>query len=744
MGQANSKQASSESNGEYPHTQQSSSSPSSVKSSQVPDATPTTGNPVGGSSYMPQLPSMEDVRNVTNRVIASSGEALQHLRENLASVEQPKFGKNSSPSPPTDGGTASAEPSLPSTSPTPTNPTTSSSPPPSVSVPPTTANSVDDAIGNPVGGSLHVPQLPSPEDLRNMTHRILASSGEALRQLRENMPSVETSKVTRGEEGGSPSMAPSPDTPASSSSSVPTTVDAQQDILDDRVTMIISHDQPIPVVDPSIPTATTNVSSSISNSSSNNSNSTPNGNISSNKKEVSIRNAIKVHYRLTARWLRRNASNIAIGVAVVGIVAVAGTMAYRAARAHRQKRRMDRAVRGQGGAKREIVVITSVASLEGVTLALALEQQGFIIFVGVEDHIKADEVNSWGHHDIHPLVLDPSKPHVVEEFVDAISHFLDLQNSKLLGLSPPLATLPTAMSWNSDHTRDYSTGSFIMQEDLSSSTANIHFLHPDSTTIANNNSNSSARTDVIQQEQRATTAEQGAPLFRLAAIIVNPQVSVVAPIEHVNVDQWRHAVDVNVTGSLVIVQKFMHLLRRTSALPKPRRSPRIVLLSSSVTGNLGLPRQSALSVSHHALESLADSLRREIKHQGIDVVCLKPGVIESSKRKELKDIQQQQGKISGSSVGLFSSFNWSTIFAQASTTVALQEAVYDAVTVRRPPAYQAMGSGSSAYSFVAWAVPLTWVDWYIQRNPPKIVHRTVKVATVSPSSSSNTLALREE
>ncbi|KAG0232578.1 hypothetical protein BGW42_008092 [Actinomortierella wolfii] len=660
MGQANSKQASSESNGEYLHTQQSSSSPSSVKSSQVPDATPTSGNPVGGSSYMPQLPSMEDVRNVTNRVIASSGKALQHLRENLASVELPKFGKNSSSSPPTDGGTASVEPSLPSTSPTPTNPTTSSSPPPSVSVPPMTANSVDDAIGNPVGGSLHVPQLPSPEDLRNMTHRILASSGEALRQLRENMPSVETSKVARGEEGGSHSMAPSPDTPASSTSSVPTT--------------------------------------------------------------VSIRNAIKVHYRLTARWLRQNASNIAIGVAVVGFVAVAGTMAYRAARAHRQKRRMDRVVRGQGGAKREIVVITSVASLEGVTLALALEQRGFIVFVGVEDHTKAEEVNSWGHHDIHPLVLDPSKPHVVEEFVDAISYFLDLQNSKLLGLNPPLVTLPTAMSWNSEHTRDYSTGSFIMQEDLSSSTANIHFLHPDST-IANNNS-SSTRTDVIQQQQRATTAEQGAPLFRLAAIIVNPQVSVVAPIEHVNVDQWRHAVDVNVTGSLVIVQKFMHLLHRTSALPKPRRSPRIVLLSSSVTGNLGLPRQSALSVSHHALESLADSLRREIKHQGIDVVCLKPGVIESSKRKELKDIQQQQGK--------------------APTTVSLQEAVYDAVTVRRPPAYQAMGSGSSAYSFVAWAVPLTWVDWYIQRNPPKIVHRTVKVATVSPSSSSNTLALREE
>lgn len=43
-------------------------------------------------------------------------------------------------------------------------------------------------------------------------------------------------------------------------------------------------------------------------------------------------------------------------------------------------------------------------------------------------------------------------------------------------------------------------------------------------------------------------------------------------------------------------------------------------------GNIALPYYSAACASHHAIISIAHSLRREIQHLGIDVVCLETGV----------------------------------------------------------------------------------------------------------------------
>lgn len=58
------------------------------------------------------------------------------------------------------------------------------------------------------------------------------------------------------------------------------------------------------------------------------------------------------------------------------------------------------------------------------------------------------------------------------------------------------------------------------------------------------------------------------------------------------------------------------------------------MLSSAVTGSIGFPYQSAICASHHAINSIADSLRREVKPHGIDVVCLRPGIADRSFRKE--------------------------------------------------------------------------------------------------------------
>jgi NAD(P)-dependent dehydrogenase (short-subunit alcohol dehydrogenase family) len=110
---------------------------------------------------------------------------------------------------------------------------------------------------------------------------------------------------------------------------------------------------------------------------------------------------------------------------------------------------------------------------------------------------------------------------------------LDQNNSALLGGSP--------LS---------SSSSIIYQEELSSSTANIRLIKPEH-----------ALKSVSEAEsKRRHHGKTDTPLYRLAAVIVNPQSSAVGSIEKVDLDLWRQAVDANITGAVIAAQKFMPLV----------------------------------------------------------------------------------------------------------------------------------------------------------------------------------------
>ncbi|KAG0196371.1 hypothetical protein BGX28_010226, partial [Mortierella sp. GBA30] len=218
-------------------------------------------------------------------------------------------------------------------------------------------------------------------------------------------------------------------------------------------------------------------------------------------------------------------------------------------------------------------------------------------------------------------------------------------------------------------------------EELSSSTANIRLINP---------SDEHALKSVSEAEaKRRHHGKTDSPLYRLAAVIVNPHSSTLGPIEKVDLDQWRQSIDTNVTGTVIATQKFMPL--------------------------------SAICASHHAVESIADSLRREIKSQGIDVICLRPGIADRSLRKEWGE---STAKISVGGLGLLNTMDPTKIlrssFKSASTTSALCDAAYDAITSKRPPSNVRVGNGSLSYSFVGWAVPRSVVDWSVKGKPVKV------------------------
>ncbi|KAG0053669.1 hypothetical protein BGZ83_000664 [Gryganskiella cystojenkinii] len=536
--------------------------------------------------------------------------------------------------------------------------------------------------------------LPSAEDLRNLTSRILASTNDALKNLRENMPSLE---LPAGLSSSSSSSSTTGSVDATSSATSLGMESAQEAVAvnaanmtdglgfstDPTPSLAVGQDRQITVYRSFADRNTTSSSSS------------SNG-------ETSVTDLIKIHYQLSVDWVKNNALTVTLGVVAVGTVLIVGTVAVRSVQAHRQEKRRQRVLRGKDGVvKREVVVITNLGTLEGTVLALSLDEQGFIVFGGVANKTKAAEVDQWGHKDIHPVVVDMTKANPVEDLVKAVAGFLDQNNSGLLGGSPVSTS-----------------SSVIYEEELSSSTANIRLVSPEH-----------ALKSVSEAEaKRRHHGKTDTPLFRLASVIVVPHHAVMGPIEKVNLEEWRRSVDSNITGAIIASQKFMPLMRRTLALAKPRRSPRLILISSSVTGSLGLPYQSAICASHHAIEAIADSLRREVKHQEIDVICIRPGVADRSYKKEWNE----KGKNAGS-LGLLDSVDPTKLlkatFKQASTTAALCEATYDAITSKRPSAVVRVGKSSLSYAFVGWAVPRSIVDWSIKGKPIRIIaNSTVKVS----------------
>jgi NAD(P)-dependent dehydrogenase (short-subunit alcohol dehydrogenase family) len=91
---------------------------------------------------------------------------------------------------------------------------------------------------------------------------------------------------------------------------------------------------------------------------------------------------------------------------------------------------------------------------------------------------------------------------------------------------------------------------------------------------------------------------------------------------HLPIEEFRKQLDVNVVGVLSVTQAFLPLL---GADKKTVQSPARIINISSVSGKIAYPFLGAYAASKHALEAMSDSLRRELKLYGIDVILIEPG-----------------------------------------------------------------------------------------------------------------------
>ena len=93
------------------------------------------------------------------------------------------------------------------------------------------------------------------------------------------------------------------------------------------------------------------------------------------------------------------------------------------------------------------------------------------------------------------------------------------------------------------------------------------------------------------------------------------------PVEMHNLSEARSVFDVNVMGVLATTQTFLPLIRQEGG--------RVVNVSS-LSGLLAMPFMGPYNASKAALESLSDTMRRELKPFGVDVIAIQPGTTKTS------------------------------------------------------------------------------------------------------------------
>jgi NAD(P)-dependent dehydrogenase (short-subunit alcohol dehydrogenase family) len=127
-------------------------------------------------------------------------------------------------------------------------------------------------------------------------------------------------------------------------------------------------------------------------------------------------------------------------------------------------------------------------------------------------------------------------------------------------------------------------------------------------------------TDPGSIESARAEVEAGLDGGRLAGLVNNAGVAISGPIEFISPDELTRQLDINVVGQVRVTQAFMKLLRRDRGR---------VINISSIGGRIALPLVGPYAASKFALEAVSDSLRREVRSQGIEVVVVEPGAIKT-------------------------------------------------------------------------------------------------------------------
>ena len=110
----------------------------------------------------------------------------------------------------------------------------------------------------------------------------------------------------------------------------------------------------------------------------------------------------------------------------------------------------------------------------------------------------------------------------------------------------------------------------------------------------------------------------------LAGLVNNAGIAVPGPLLFLPMDEFKHQIEVNLFGQLIVTQAFAPLLGADrSRKGKPGR----IVMMSSIGGLNAFPFNGPYHASKYGLEGMSEALRRELMVYGIDVILIRPGAV---------------------------------------------------------------------------------------------------------------------
>ncbi len=131
------------------------------------------------------------------------------------------------------------------------------------------------------------------------------------------------------------------------------------------------------------------------------------------------------------------------------------------------------------------------------------------------------------------------------------------------------------------------------------------------------------RVKIEHARQEVVRILEGEPL---TALVNNAGYALGGPLALLSDDAFSKQLEVNVLGVRYVTNAFLPLLGACTAFA---HKPGKVINISSISGVLNTPMNGAYCVSKHALESMMEVYRREMKRYGIQFVSIQPGPIQS-------------------------------------------------------------------------------------------------------------------
>ena len=128
--------------------------------------------------------------------------------------------------------------------------------------------------------------------------------------------------------------------------------------------------------------------------------------------------------------------------------------------------------------------------------------------------------------------------------------------------------------------------------------------------------------DVTDKTQVKKLVDSAVESFgRIDVLINNAGVMPLSPLEKLKVDEWDHMIDVNIKGVLYGI---------AAALPHMKRQKAGHIINvSSVAGHKVGPSFAVYSATKHAVRTLSEGLRMEVKPYNIRTTIISPGAVET-------------------------------------------------------------------------------------------------------------------